>query len=77
MLLFLLFESLFAFSLPSLCTLTLFEGPRQGGFHQQDRKKQKQKKREKEERKNGALCTARFSDHGPVSGGRSSTLKLN
>lgn len=44
LLLFLLFESLFAFSLPSLCTLTLFEGPRQGGFHQQDRKKTKTKK---------------------------------
>lgn len=37
----------------------------------------KKKKREKEERKNGVRCVAAFSDHCPVSEGRSSTLRLN
>lgn len=41
------------------------------------KKKRKEKDREKEERKNGVRWAAPSSDHGPVSGGRSSTLRLN
>lgn len=41
------------------------------------KKNKNKKRREKEERKNGVLCAAPSSDHGPVSAGRSSTLRLN
>ncbi len=40
-------------------------------------KKKKKKDREKEEWKNGVRCAVPSSDHGPVSEGRSSTLRLN
>lgn len=61
LLLLLLFESLFAFSLPSLCTLTLFEAPGQGGFHQQDRKKNKNKKRGRRKKGRTGLCVQHAS----------------
>lgn len=54
---FLLFEALFTFSLPSLCTLTLCGARRQGGFRYEGwKKKTKTKKRGRRKRGSTGLC---------------------
>lgn len=68
---FLLETSLSACSSP--CTLTLLEPAGQGAVTPWFKKKKKD--REKEERKNRVGCAAPTSDHGPVSGVRSSTTQ--